>query len=146
MDNNEKEAMRWYRQGTRDARTAMKNAENGDFEVACFLFQQASEKILKAFLYLKGERAVLGHSTLTLAKKCAEYKSEFEEVIEACIELDVFYIPTRYPNGLPDGVPYEYYKSNHAERAKTSYDRILKQVNRYHPLFDVIFSEDSPRP
>ena len=131
MDNNEKEAMRWYRQGTRDAKTAQKNAKNGDFEVACFLFQQASEKILKAFLYLKGERAVLGHSTLTLAKKCAEYKSEFQEVYDACIELDVFYIPTRYPNGLPDGVPYEYYHSTHADRAKTAYDKILYSILHY---------------
>lgn len=59
MNNNEKEALRWFLQGIRDGRTAGRNAENGDNEVACFLYQQAAEKLLKAFLYLKGENPVL---------------------------------------------------------------------------------------
>jgi hypothetical protein len=49
MNNNEKEALRWYLQGTRDARTAGRNSRNGDFEVACFLYLQAAEKACRAF-------------------------------------------------------------------------------------------------
>ncbi len=48
MNNSEKEALRWYLQGTRDARTAGRNSKNGDFEVACFLYQQAAEKAYRA--------------------------------------------------------------------------------------------------
>jgi len=69
MNNNEKEALRWYLQGTRDARTAGRNSSNGDHEVSCFLYQEAAEKILKAFLYLRGENPVLGHSTLKLSER-----------------------------------------------------------------------------
>jgi HEPN domain-containing protein len=50
MNNNEREAIRWYLQGTKDSKSAERNARAGDFEVSCFLFQQAAEKILKAFL------------------------------------------------------------------------------------------------
>jgi HEPN domain-containing protein len=91
MSNTEKEALRWYLQGTRDARTAGRNSANGDFEVACFLYQQAAEKILKTFLYLSGENPVLGHSTLKLAERAAAYEDRFLQALDACRDLDVFY-------------------------------------------------------
>ena len=135
LNNNEKEARRWYRQGARDGETARKNAENRDFEVACFLYQQAAEKILKAFLYARGERAVLGHSTLSLARACMTYAPAFHEILDACRELDIFYIPTRYPNGLPDGAPFEYYTDKHAGRAEAAYRHVHQAVIREHPSF-----------
>jgi HEPN domain-containing protein len=61
--------------------------------VACFLYQQGAEKLLKAVLYLKGERPVVGHAATHLAARCAEYESGLEDLLEACRELDVFYIP-----------------------------------------------------
>ena len=71
--------------------------------MACFLYQQGAEKLLKAVLYVKGERPVVGHATTHLAERCAAYKSAFRDLLEPCRELDIFYIPTRYPNGVPDG-------------------------------------------
>lgn len=124
MNNNEKEALRWYMQGTRDARTAGRNSHNGDYEVACFLYQQAAEKILKAFLYLRGENPVLGHSTLKLAERAVAYEPTFRNALDACRDLDVFYVPTRYPNGIPDGAPFEYFRLQHAEKACRSFDEV----------------------
>lgn len=124
MSNSEKEALRWYLQGTRDARTAGRNSANGDFEVACFLYQQAAEKILKSFLYLSGENPVLGHSTLKLAERAAAYETGFQKVLDACRDLDVFYVPTRYPNGIPDGAPFEYFRLQHAGKARQSFDDV----------------------
>ena len=131
MNNNENEALRWYLQGTRDARTAHRNADNGDFEVACFLYQQATEKILKAFLYLKGERPVIGHATLKLSQRGVKYDSRFQEIQDSCRELDIFYLPTRYPNGIPEGVPYEYFNSIHAEKATKAYETVYAIIEEF---------------
>jgi len=142
MNNNEKESLRWYLQGTRDARTAGRNAANGDFEVACFLYQQAAEKILKSFLYLKGENPVLGHSTLKLAERCSEYDPTFGGVFDSCMNLDVLYVPTRYPNGIPDGAPFEYFRLSHAEQARRAFDTIHDAVR---PSLDPLAGGLSPR-
>jgi len=131
MNNNEKEARRWYLQGVRDGRTAGRNSENGDHEVACFLYQQASEKLLKAFLYLNGENPVLGHSTLKLAERCEGHDPSFHGVLQACMDLDVFYVPTRYPNGIPDGAPYEYFQRRHADAAHQAFASVKSLVERF---------------
>jgi HEPN domain-containing protein len=99
--------------------------------VACFLYQQGAEKLLKAVLYLKGERPVVGHATTHLAARCAEYDPGFKDLLESCRELDVFYIPTRYPNGVPDGAPYEFFGPRHSERGAAAYRRIADMVGPF---------------
>ncbi|MGA2639624.1 MAG: HEPN domain-containing protein [Spirochaetia bacterium] len=131
MNNNEKEALRWFLQGIRDGRTAGRNSENGDNEVACFLYQQAAEKLLKAFLYFKGENPVLGHSALKLAERCEGYDPSFHGALQACMDLDVFYVPTRYPNGIPDGAPYEYFQRRHADAAGQSFTAVKNLVEPF---------------
>lgn len=91
MSKNEQEALRWFLQGRRDGKTARKNADNEDYEWACFLYQQAAEKLLKAFLFLEGERAVLTHSTSEIAKRCKTYEGKFADISEACEELDILF-------------------------------------------------------
>ena len=39
--------------------------------------------------------------------------------------LDQYYIPTRYPNGLPGGSPYEVYSREQAEAAIAVCDRVI---------------------
>lgn len=133
MDKYREQALNWYRQGIRDSETAQKNSLNGDYEVACFLYQQAAEKILKSFLYLMGESPVIGHSTLKLAQRCSQYKKEFDtpEIKNACRELDTFYVPTRYPNGLPGGAPFEYYTEIHSQRGREAYENIYSFVKKF---------------
>lgn len=131
MNKNEQEAKRWYLQGKRDLRTAFRNRENEDYEVSCFLNQQAAEKLLKAFLYWKGERAVIGHSTFKLAKKCEEYEKEFSELFRSCQQLDLFYIPTRYPNGIPEGSPFEFFSDDNACVAQESAGKVVGIIDKY---------------
>jgi HEPN domain-containing protein len=130
MNGNEREALRWYLQGAKDSKTAEKNARNGDFEVSCFLFQQAAEKILKAYLILKGERNLGGHSTAKLAEACTSFDGSFQSLATHCNELDVLYVPTRYPYALPDGAPYEYFTLEHAQRAADAFQEIYRLVFR----------------
>jgi HEPN domain-containing protein len=46
-------------------------------------------------------------------------------------KLDRFYIPTRYPNGLPGGVPAEVYDEQDAEGAIALANEVLKLVEQY---------------
>lgn len=117
MNANRQQAERWLSQAQHDLRAASINRREGFPEIACFLAQQAAEKALKAYLYAQGERAVLGHATHLLVRQCAHYDPAFDTLLDACRTLDQYYIPTRYPNGLPDGIPHEVYTDAQAEGA-----------------------------
>ena len=112
-----REAERWLHQARKDLDDASFNAQGSRFNVACFLAQQAAEKALKAYLYAQGEELVWGHSASDLCKRCAVHCSEFEEICSSAAVLDKYHIPTRYPNGLPGGIPSEAFDDNDAKRA-----------------------------
>lgn len=128
MTKPKKEAKRWLDQGIRDSESAVKVKDQGIYELSCFLAQQAAEKLLKAFLYYQGESPVVGHSTFYLAKQCQQYDSRFKKIQRACKRLDAFYIPTRYPNGLVEGVPYEVFDVDDAEQGLKDLDEIKSLV------------------
>ena len=54
-----------------------------------------------------------GHSLVKLAR---EIRID-ETLLEELMILDQYYIPTRYPNGLPDVSPFEAYTKRQAEEA-----------------------------
>ena len=84
--------------------------------LACFLSQQVAEKAPKAFVYGQGEEIVLGHSVERLCAAAAAYEPEFETRARSWSILDGRYIPTRYPNGLPDGTPAGAYTPRRGEQ------------------------------
>jgi len=114
--NSLEEGRRWLLQAERDLDDAEFSLSGERYNLACFLAQQASEKALKAFLYAKGEERVFGHSVAELLKRAMEHDGSFEDCKSASV-LDKYYIPTRYPNGLPGGVPYEAFDEVDAKRA-----------------------------
>jgi len=130
MNNNDLEAMRWLRQSKHDAAAAEVNRREGYPEIACFLSQQAAEKALKAFLYQQGERPVIGHSVYLLCRKCQTYEEEFSSILDTCKELDQYYIPTRYPNALPGGIPHEVFIDAHAREALKMLERVMALVSQ----------------
>lgn len=134
MDHNLEEAQRWLAQARHDVDAATLNAQEGYAALACFLAQQAAEKALKAYLYGQGERAVVGHATYLLLKQCRDYDVSFEALQDTCRRLDQYYIPTRYPNGLPGGIPHEVYTSGQAWEAIAGARGILDQVGRSLPF------------
>jgi HEPN domain-containing protein len=98
--------MRWLLQARQDLDDADYNLKGKRYHLVCFLSQQAGEKALKALLYAKGEEIVLGHSVAKLLKSAIRYDTGLAAIKDTA-GLDKYYIPTRYPNGLPGGVPYE---------------------------------------
>ncbi|HEC35118.1 MAG TPA: HEPN domain-containing protein [Anaerolineae bacterium] len=128
MKDPRAEAERWFRQAVYDLQVA-RHAEHGRFHfAACFHAQQAAEKALKARRYAQGERIVLGHSVLRLAEECAGVDPRFKDVARKCGRLDLFYIPARYPNGLPGGIPADVYTEAEAELALRLAQQVLDLV------------------
>ncbi len=108
MRRPEYDAARWLAQAKDDlafARWVL--SEERFFDKGCFVAQQAAEKALKAVCYLDGARTVFGHSIADLAERLAEAHQELADLRGEARRLDRFYIPTRYPDGLPGGAPFE---------------------------------------
>jgi len=108
--NHEKEAMRWFTQASDEFNDSDDLRKMKKFYLALFHFQQAGEKALKAFLYqkLKSQDVFYTNSIADLSQMAIEIDSDFEE-INPTKKLDQYYIPTRYPNGLPGGIPSRFY-------------------------------------
>ncbi len=111
------EGLRWLRQSKVDLHWAEHLGEQGAYHLACFLAQQVTEKALKGYLYAQGEEVVLGHSVERLSAAAAQYDGRFTERARRWSVLDGYYIPTRYPNGLPDGIPSDVFTSEAATNA-----------------------------
>ena len=123
------EGMRWLLQARQDLDDANYNLKGKRYHLACFLSQQAAEKALKAVLYSKGEEIVLGHSVARLLKSVIRYDPDME-IIKGTAGLDKYYIPTRYPNGLPGGVPYEAFDNEDALKAIGLASQVIEYVRR----------------
>ncbi len=104
------ESLRWLTQAQDEFQDADDLRRRGRFYLALFHFQQAAEKALKAYLYLKVKsiEVFYTHSIDDLLEMALEITPDFREVAQAK-KLDRYYIPTRYPNGLPGSVPSRYF-------------------------------------
>ena len=129
MKEPEMESIRWFEQAKYDLKAARWNAKGDLFAPACFWAQQAAEKATKAFIYSKGERFVIGHSVAELLKKCQKYDKGFKPLLTIGGFLDRFYIPTRYPNGLPGGIPALTYNRKDSTEAIRMAQRILDFIS-----------------
>lgn len=126
------EAKRWYDQAWNDWEfIRWLSQEDRFYDKGCFLAQQAAEKFLKACLYACGERFVPIHSTFDLAAKLTEFSPEFKKIVDAARRLDRFYIPTRYPNGLPGGVPYKHFTKGDFEKALADTEEVMKLSQQF---------------
>ncbi|MBW2139219.1 MAG: HEPN domain-containing protein [Deltaproteobacteria bacterium] len=122
------EAERWLLQAKKDLDDAAYLMKGSRFNTACFLAQQAAEKALKAFLYNADMELVWGHSVAELCHDASLIETSFEALKKEIAILDQYYIPTRYPNGLPGGVPYEAYDIEDAQKAIRLATKVIDHV------------------
>ena len=117
LTKNRHEAERWLLTAGEDLRAAEVLRDAGAYAQACFFAQQSGEKSMKALWRLVGADA-WGHSVQRLVMDFPERASlpDADRWIERAALLDKFYIPTRYPNGLPDLTPGQVYTRDDAER------------------------------
>jgi len=128
MRNPHSEARRWLVQAEDDLRFAMLGLERGFYAQCCFLCQQAAEKAVKALHYYGGARLVIGHSVTQLLRGLGGAYPHLEELLDTARELDQYYIPTRYPNGLPAGAPCEIYTRAQAQTALHGAEKLVTEV------------------
>ena len=106
----------WLRQAKRDLDQARHAMTGGFHEWACFSAQQAAEKAVKALYQRLGAEA-WGHSVASLLTELPQRARPKQELIDQAKSLDRHYIPPRYPNSLPQGIPGDYYTRGEAEEA-----------------------------
>ncbi len=56
---------------------------------------------------------MVSHSIQKLILKCLAINVEFQQ-LSLAKSLDRYFIPTRYPSGLPDQIPHEFYQKEDA--------------------------------
>ena len=122
------EGRRWLDQAVRDLDDARFAREGGRHSLACFLCQQAAEKAVKAFLVTEGEEVVWGHSVADLCARAAAFDQRFTDLRGDAASLDLLYVPTRYPNGLPGGLPADAFHKDDADRALARAERVIGSV------------------
>lgn len=117
MRRPQAEAERWLSQARSDLAFAELGVREGYHAQACFMCQQAAEKALKALHYLDGARVVLGHSLVELLQPLAQRHASLADLAQGAQQLDQYYVPTRYPNGLPGGTPAEVFAERQGRQA-----------------------------
>ena len=111
----------WLHQAKADLELARISAGAGHHEWACFACHQAVEKALKALHLHSGQQAWghgLGRSFRDLPAQVAEPIAERVNDLEDRLRiLDTLYIPTRYPDSLPEGAPTDHFGRLQSEDA-----------------------------
>ena len=116
---------RWLRSANEDV-TYAQVARGANYHApACFHAQQAAEKAVKAIHYGRGARVVIGHNVRALIEALVPAVAALTTLLDDARDLDVFYIPTRYPNGLESGTPGEAFGPQQSARALAAADAIL---------------------
>ena len=134
MGKRREEARRWFQQAHYDLKAAEWNFEGGFYNTVCFLSQQSAEKALKSILYYLGSRrkALLTHSLVEMVQEGAKVLKEVGELLDQARLLDMHYIPSRYPNGLPSGYPHQFYGKKIAEEALEATSKVRTFVTKYY--------------
>jgi len=106
----------WFAQAERDLEQASDSLRARRHEWACFAAQQAAEKAVKA-LHLRLGQEAWGHMVARLLQELPEAAGVTPHLVDEGRVLDSFYVPTRYPNGHPEGAPFEHYGQLQSEDA-----------------------------
>lgn len=119
---------RWLAQAKHTLASAERDAEEGDYDWASFKAQQAGEYALKGLLRGLGQTAH-GHSLKRLLSALEGVGVAVPPgLVEAAQELDIHYVPARYPDAYPEGSPFEFYNAKRAREALEAARRILAWV------------------
>ena len=133
-------------QATFDLKAAQWNFQGGFFNTVCFLAQQGAEKALKSVLYYGGvsRKKLLTHSTLELLSEASRVIPALNELLDDARELDLHYIPSRYPNGLPGGFPHAFYGRKTATDALEHVRRIVQAILNFYGEKGFDLGNDAP--
>jgi HEPN domain-containing protein len=98
----------WLLQAERDLEQARDSRDATRHEWACFAAQQGAGKAAKALHLIMGQEA-WGPMIARLLRELPPDAGAPEDLFDKARALDALYIPARYPNGHPEGAPFEHY-------------------------------------
>jgi HEPN domain-containing protein len=114
----------WFARAEDDLQFAKIGVREGFHSQACFLAQQAIEKTLKGCLVAARKTYPKTHKLVDLASLLgATWLSRFKQEIKL---IDEFYIPTRYPDGVPGLLPSRGANDRDAKEAIAAAEQILE--------------------
>jgi len=136
-NENIADAKRWLNASQTDMDVAIMLKDAGMFPHACFNAQQSAEKAVRALLYFYDKES-RGHSIVKLLENLEEadtVSSSISSIAEMLLKnarlLDKLYIPTRYPDGLPDGlIPADVFTLEDAQNAVNAALEIIKAITK----------------
>ncbi len=117
----------WFAQSERDLQQAQDSLNAEHHEWACFAAQQAAEKAVKALHLSLGQEA-WGRVVARLLVELPPSVAVPEVLRDKARVLDAHYMPPRYPNGHPEGAPFEHYGRLQSEQATMYASEILEFV------------------
>ncbi len=115
----------WSAQPERDLDQARSSEREGRHEWACFAAQQAGKKAVKALHLARGQEA-RGQTIASLLTQLP--MAVPDDLVEKGKVLDNLYVGTRYPNGHPEGAPFEHYGSLQSSGALLYASEIIEFV------------------
>jgi HEPN domain-containing protein len=121
----------WLAQAKRDLDKAEIDLQYQYWEWTCFTAQQSAEEAVKALLMHQGIDA-WGHAITPLLRRLDKLQVP-EDIIHKGQLLDVYYIPTRYPNGLAEGIPADYFNEEKAREGLDASSDILRFCQDHLP-------------
>ncbi|ORX22565.1 DNA-binding protein [Thermoanaerobacterium sp. PSU-2] len=128
MKENHDEYKQWLNYAEDDYKAANELLKAKLYNVVCFHSQQSIEKYLKAYLIYNGINPPKVHHLITLIRIINKFSDAFDEFIDDVKTVDMYYIPSRYPDApigsLPDGMPNE----NDAKKALEIAYNIRKRI------------------
>lgn len=132
QSKNRHQAERWLATAEEDLRAAEVLSQSAMHAQACFLAQQSGEKALKSIWYLS-DLDPWGHSVqrLIVDFPSRDEVPELKVWLEQAALLDKYYIPTRYPNGLPDLTPGQVYGETDAARGLQAARFLLNRCRQW---------------
>ena len=122
------EGDRWMQQAEKDLDDARYLREGGRHNLACFMSQQAGEKVFKSYLYSQNAEDVWSHSLADLCEDAKVLNGMFEVIKSQAVLLDKYHDLTRYPHFLPGGIPSEAYDEVDSERAIYIADEVISFI------------------
>ena len=108
-----------------------KNCSAGEYDLACFLAEQSAQKALKAVRYADGARFVTVHSIAELVKQVSELHPEFLELRERAVQLDQYYLSSRYPDAVAEpAIPSDIFVQKQADEALRIAEKIFAAAKK----------------
>jgi len=125
---------RWLDKADDDLNFARLGFKNKYYAQVCFLSQQCIEKCLKGFIVFKGRLYDKTHNLMKLYEDANELKSKLAHLEEKLHIIDEYYVPVRYPDGVPgnaqDGEPSRENASEAMETAEKIFSIVAEACRK----------------